>query len=297
MQSFSTRAVARQRYPSLLAGVRPSERVAFAYFSYLAALGFLLRSAGPGRLALLITAALLIVLLCAIETRRSSVWSAVARHWVLLSLILPGYWSLEWVSATPIPALQLAWLGWDRVLLDGIGLRTAIESAGAVFPFVLESAYLLLYAIPPVSLGVVYAFAGRRSGDRYLLILLLGTFAAYTLIPLFPVVSPRTAFPGVDAPSVQTLPRAVNVWMLDHLDNATSVFPSGHVAVAFSSAFGLLAVLRHRRIVWASAFAMAALVYTATIYGRYHYFVDGLMSIALAATAWWLVERGASFEE
>ena len=296
MQSSFDGVLPRQRQTSLLASVRPAERVAAAYFAYLAAIGFVLHAGEPGRLALLIGSALLILAACVMESWRPRPWSGIARHWVLLSLILPGYWALEWVSRSPLHELQSAWLGWDRVLTHSAGLRWAIESAGPVFPFVLETAYLLLYAIPPVSLGIVYAVAGRRCGDRYLLMLLLGTFAAYTLIPLFPVVSPRTAFPGADSPAVQTMPRAINVWMLDHLDNATSVFPSGHVAVAFSSAFGLMTVVRHRRRVWLTAFGIAVLVYAATIYGRYHYSVDGLMSIVLAAMVCWTLERGTQVE-
>jgi membrane-associated phospholipid phosphatase len=138
----------------------------------------------------------------------------------------------------------------------------------------------------------VYAFAGRRFADHYLLVLLLGTFAAYALIPLVPVVSPQTAFPGADLPVAMTVPRAINVWMLDDLDNAVTVFPSGHSAVAFSSAFGLLAVFGRRPLIWMPAFLLAVLVYVATTYGRYHYFVDGLMSIAIAAFVWRALDRG-----
>jgi membrane-associated phospholipid phosphatase len=79
--------------------------------------------------------------------------------------------------------------------------------------------------------------------------------------------------------------------VLDHLDISTGVFPSGHVAVAFSSAFALLSVLRQRRWIWCSAFIIATMVYVATIYGRYHYAVDGLASIVIAFVAWRVAER------
>jgi membrane-associated phospholipid phosphatase len=98
-------------------------------------------------------------------------------------------------------------------------------------------------------------------------------------------------FPGADAPAILTAPRVVNTWVLDNLDISTGVFPSGHVAVAFASAFGLLATLRHRPTVWVPGFLIAMLVYIATIYGRYHYAVDGLISIVITFLAWRLASR------
>ena len=78
----------------------------------------------------------------------------------------------------------------------------------------------------------------------------------------------------------------MNTYLLDHLDISTSVFPSGHVAVAFSSALALFTVLRERRKVWMGAFAAAVLIYAATIYGRYHYAVDGAASILIVTASW-----------
>ena len=40
-----------------------------------------------------------------------------------------------------------------------------------------------------------------------------------------------------------------------------------------------------RRWLWIAAFVAAAAVYVATIYGRYHYAVDGLASIGIAWVA------------
>jgi membrane-associated phospholipid phosphatase len=41
-------------------------------------------------------------------------------------------------------------------------------------------------------------------------------------------------------------------------------------------------VLPRQRVLWLAAFGVATLVYVATIYGRYHYAVDGLASIVVA---------------
>ena len=80
--------------------------------------------------------------------------------------------------------------------------------------------------------------------------------------------------------------RAINIWLFEHCDISTSVFPSGHVAVAFSSAFGLLRAMPERRWLSSSVFAIAIIVVVATVYCRYHYAVDGLASIGISIFAW-----------
>ena len=268
-----------------LKGIHPPEWVALVFFVYLGLLGLFQRLALTPRLILFAAPAVLCTLWW-LEASRSSTRSKEIRQWSSLGLILLGYWSLGWFSSAPMESWQMVWTGWDRALLDTFHLRDAVEVTGAFVPSMLESVYLLLYTIPPISLGVVYGFGGRARANRYLLVLFLGTFSTYALLPLFPAISPRVAFPGSDLPHFSSTARGINTWLLDHLDIATSVFPSGHVAVAFSSAFGLLAVLRQRRMVWMTAFVAASAVYVATVYGRYHYAVDGLASAGITAAAW-----------
>jgi membrane-associated phospholipid phosphatase len=169
-------------------------------------------------------------------------------------------------------------------LILGGGLRAAVESAGFLLPSMLELGYLLLYAAPPVCLCILYWVGGRDRIQAFLFTLLLGTFAAYSLLPLFPVHGPHVAYPALDLPNFHGFARFLNVWVLDHLDMPTSVFPSGHVAVAFSAAFGMYRAVRTRPAIWGSAFAYATLVFIATVYCRYHYAVDGLASIGIVAT-------------
>ena len=249
------------------------------------------RSLRPAQELILLALPLVLCLLCKWESESSRPWSRITREWASMGLILVGYWSLEWFSRSHLSHLQTTWLKWDQAVLHNAGLKNAIERNGSGLPILLETLYLLLYAIPPACLGVIYCCRARARSDRFLLILFLGTFTTYALLPLFPITSPRVAFPGLDLPSFTSLPRTINTWLLDNMDISTSVFPSGHVAVAFSSAFGVRSVLPHRRWIWSTVFGVAALVYVATIYGRYHYAVDGLASIGIAWLAWRLGER------
>ena len=118
----------------------------------------------------------------------------------------------------------------------------------------------------------------------------LGTLLAYALLPYFPVESPRIVFAGQDLPNVGTIWHTVNVWILDRLDISTSVFPSGHVAVAFSSAFGMKRALPERPEFFIGFLFAAVLVFLATIYGRYHYAADGVASIVISLATWFACE-------
>ncbi|MBI5086565.1 MAG: phosphatase PAP2 family protein [Acidobacteria bacterium] len=249
------------------------------------------RALPAGQQALLLAAPVVLGAFWVTEEANTRAWSRITREWVSLGLLLCAYWTLQVFASAYSWDWQRTWIGWDRWLLEGLGLKRVLEATGQPVPFALEFLYLLLYAIPPASMGVLYLCGERRKTRKYLLVLYLGTLTAYALLPFIPVASPRAAFPGLDVPTFHSWPRSVNLWLLDHLDISTSVFPSGHVAVAFSSAFGLLSAVPGRPRVWVLAFVAAVLVYIATIYGRYHYAVDGLASIAITTVAWRVAEK------
>lgn len=261
------------------------------FFLYLSALAWV-RHLGPRPRLILFALPVAICGLAALESARSTAWSRVLRDWLSMGLILAGYWSIGWFAAPPLTAWQERWLDWDRAVLDAWGLRAAIESAGWLLPSVLETVYLLLYAVPPACVCSLYWLGGRNRVHTFLYTLLLGTFSAYALLPLFPVHGPHVVYPGLDLPNIIGFARPVNVWLLDHADIPTGVFPSGHVAVAFSAAFGMWRAARSRPALWGTVFAIATLVYIATIYCRYHFMADGLASIGIAAAAWAVSRRG-----
>jgi membrane-associated phospholipid phosphatase len=265
---------------------RMSERVMILFFGYIAVLAAARGIAPLHRWAAWL-APLTIWILAEAESRYSRPWSRVLRDWLALGFILIAYWEIDWFAGTPaLAGWQQVWAGWDRTLLDRFRLREMIESLGGFIPNGLEAVYLSLYGIPALCMGILYWNRKRDRIDRLLTTVFLGTFWAYALLPLFPTISPRIAFPGQDLPHYSGWFRWVNLWLLDHCDIATSVFPSGHVAVAFSSAFGLLRAFPERRRAWLGIFGIASGVMIATIYCRYHYAVDGAVSLVISVAAW-----------
>ena len=275
---------------SSIPALRRSEWLLFAFFLYVAALGQWRsgRFPHPGALALLIPLTLLA--LARADSLSAGRVCSMVRDWVPAPLMLIAYWSVDWVPAPHKDrALENALIGWDRTLLKEWGLRAAIERFGSLLPAVLELAYLLLYAVLPLSIAYFYIRRERRRLDDFLFPFLLGVLMTYSLLPLFPSQAPRLAFAGQDLPGVETIFHRFNVWILDHCDIRSSVFPSGHVAVGFSAAFAmLLAFPENRRAGWA-LLLIAILVLLNTIYGRYHYAADGLAGLALSLVAAGLV--------
>lgn len=263
------------RAAGALAGVRSCEWLLLGYFSYAAARRTSLALLALGVGGLVWTLA-----------RYRSRWVGIVRDWLPLLFILIAYWTVDWTHASTRPhGWEQSWVALDKLLLNHWGGRRAIESGGAVLPFTLDLCYSLLWAIPPVSVGVLYLYRRRDRVDRFLFHLLLGTLLTYALLPLFPSQGPGALFPGQDLPQVHTVARAVNLWVLERFDIRTSVFPSGHVTVAFSAAFGMLLALPEKRWIGRILVLVAGAVAVATLYGRYHYAVDGLAGLAVSSVA------------
>lgn len=273
--------------------IRPSEWILIAYFVHSAALALWRGIPLPQQL-LALAMPVVIWLLASLETKNSVPWSSVTRDWLPLGLVLFGYLQVNWFAGSPMDEWQRTWVRLDRAILDGWGLRTMVESTGWWGPSLLEGCYLLTYAVPAICLGVIHWHGRRGRNDRFLRVFLLGTLGTYALLPYFPSVAPRLAFPGMDLPTVIVPLHQLNLWILGHFDIQTSVFPSGHVAAACAAAFGLWRAIPERRWLSGLAFLQVALVLAAIIVGRYHYAVDGMAGVGVSVLAFVVVEAMSS---
>lgn len=230
-------------------------------------------------------------LLVWLNTVRPHDFLDIVRDWLPLLITLLAYREMGWFAMPhPTHSLEARWVVWDQFVLQH-GAKAAIESLGPFLPSVLEIAYLLVYALAPFSVAMLYVYDRRDRVDQFLLVFLAGTLMCYAQFPFWPSDPPRTVFPTEDLPAYLTVFRGWNLWMLGKGGIHTSVFPSAHVAAAFSSAAGMWLFLRERKWVGRVLGVTAALVAVATVYGRYHYLADaaaGLLMAALgASTALW----------
>ena len=269
-----------------LPALRRSEWVLFLFFLYVPALALWRTHAflHPSELALIIPLTLLA--LARADSISSGPRWAIVRDWVPAGLVLVAYWSIDWVATPPAGhQLEYTLIRWDRTLLNNWGLRAAIEYFGPLLPSIFDLAYLLLYAVPPLAIASFYFRRERERIDEFLCPFLLGTLITYALLPHFPSDPPRLVFAGQDLPTVETTFRRLNLWILDHWDIHSSVFPSGHVAVGFSAAFAMRLAAPRNHGITRTLLVLAVLVWINTIYGRYHYAADGLAGIAVSVVA------------
>ena len=272
-----------------LAGLRSSEWLLIGYFAYVA----LIAPAFPlppdvARLPIVVAVLVpaLFVALAYGEVNDNPEAFSIARDWFPLGLVLAAYREMDWFSWIPHDHhLELAWVKWDRWLLYGAHLGRAIEALGPIGPGYLEFCYLLVYAVGPFALAVLYFAHRRELANQVVFVYLLGTLLCYVLFPYFPSDPPRTLFGGTDMPNVVTPLRTFNLWLVGGYGIHSSVFPSAHVSSAFSAAWALLFYLREKRRYGWGMLIYAASVAVATIYGRYHYAADAAAGVAASLVA------------
>jgi membrane-associated phospholipid phosphatase len=256
---------------------RSSEWFVLAYFTYVAVAGAFFQVGLRPWLLLAATAASVAIL-----SRRKS----ILRDLAPLAYTLAAYREMNWFTpAIHHHQLELAWIVWDRILLDDLHLRQGIESAGVVVPAVLELCYCLVYAVGAVAVAILLLNKRRDQIDRFWLAYLVGTLGAYALFPYFPSEPPRVVFPGADLPHVVTAIRRFNLWVVGGYGIHSSVFPSAHVSSALSAGWGLMAAIPERRWIGGLLLAYGLSVAVATVYGRYHFATDAVAGVAISLMA------------
>ncbi len=275
--------------------LRRSEWTLAVYFLYSSALALLLPLRSPiPAVTVAVNAAVLagLALLAWGESLAGREFFSIARDWYPLPLMLLAYREMGWFApASHSHALERAFEGWDKALLNQWGLRAAVEALGPALPSLLEVAYSLVYAIPAFAVAMLYAYRRRERVNAFLFAFLLGILSCYALFPYFLSEPPRTVFPAQDFPSYETPFRRFNWWLLGGYGIHTSVFPSAHVAGAFSAALAMRRLLRERRWVARFLMALAVLIALATVYGRYHYAADALAGLGVSLVAQFVAAR------
>lgn len=289
-------------YPARLKArpaLRSSEWVLLAFFSYVAVLSRWFHPLSSFRLFPVLiagAAALIIGGLALGEMHGPRQFCNHARDWTPLVLTLTAYREMDWFTPKQYDhRFENAWIVWDRLILGDWGLRRLIESIGPLLPGYFELCYVLVYAVGPFTIAMVYAFDRRDVVDRVLVLYLLGTLMAYALFPYFPSAPPRIVFPEADSPQVITPFREFNLALLRGYGIHSSVFPSAHVSSVFAAAWALLLYLPGKKWVGRMVLMYAVSVAIATVYGRYHYAVDAVagfgMSVVAACFSLWVMRN------
>lgn len=279
--------------------MRTSEYIVFAFFAWTSVLALMLPVAAAIRARTLFANLLILLIYFGLLRFRSLDWVQIARDWIPQGLIVLAYKEMGWFApASHSHRLEQGWIVWDRIFLDQYHGRFLIESAGFVLPFLLELSYVVVYALPPVTMLIVYRLGMRGRADLVLTVYLLGMFLSYAQFPFWPSEPPRVVFPGQDLPNIETVIRRFSLWIVGSYGIHTSVFPSAHVSGAIAAAMVMAYVFPSRKGLITAYFLYAILVAVATVYGRYHYAVDAVAGMAIGVLALplgiWLARRIAA---
>ena len=154
-------------------------------------------------------------------------------------------------------------------------------------------AYATYYFLAVTLGGLLWAFR-RADARRFIFTIVFAYHVSYAGYFLLPALGPRVTMAERQTVSVHdTLISSTIDDTLTALERTKyDVFPSGHAMIAVSVL--LVAWRRFRRVFWYGLPVVTSLVIS-TIYGRYHYVVDVIAGVALAAAVVpvgdWIYER------
>jgi membrane-associated phospholipid phosphatase len=275
--------------------VRPLEAIQLGYMAALAALTLSLR----GRLAhpwgtlgpLAAMAAVVVVMgwLAARESRLPVVLRVAANFYpaVLLPLVFNALGPLiEALRGGPRDDLLIAA---DRALF---GVDVTVWFERFVTPLandVFAVAYTTYYFLALTLAGLLWAFR-REDARRFFFTIVLAYYVSYTGYFFIPGLGPRATLADRQTVSVHDTPVSSAIDdTLNRLEQTKyDVFPSGHTMIAMVVL--IVAWKRLRRAFWfLLPFATALII--STVYCRYHYAIDVIAGIVLAAVTVPLSDR------
>ena len=170
-------------------GLRASEWITVAYFTYLAGAAVVVpRIGGPQRRRAigLAIAVVIAVLTAAAFGPGATVW----RDWMPLIYILIGYWLPALLVTGTNQAFERSLLTFDRRWL-GENVGKIGERLPRPVMELLELAYLCCYPMVPIGFACLYVAGLREESDRYWTAILLAAFGCYGVLPWLPTRPPR----------------------------------------------------------------------------------------------------------
>lgn len=208
---------------------------------------------------------------------------------------------------TPVLYLELATLnqlhvagyfdhvvqGWEQALFSAqLSVAAAERFPSLAISELLHLGYFSYYMLIPVACVGAYVVRGARALERVAFATALGFFVCYLCFSVFPVAGPRYEFPIIDGPPADGLLFGLVHQILEGGSSKGTAFPSSHVAATVSA--WLAAGRETRRVFWIMA-PFAVSLTLGTVYGRFHYGIDAVAGLLIAAATFaatpWLMRR------
>jgi membrane-associated phospholipid phosphatase len=226
------------------------------------------------------------VLLTAIAALRSSAPRFRALR-DLFPLVVGAYLYVElrWlIPGTGRPHVDAMVQRWEHVLFPSNPSATwAPAMPSVVLSELLHLAYAsyyLLVLVPPI---VLYT-RGRRDAYACTMLALVVAYAlCFACYLVIPVDGPRYLYGPAAAPDGPV--RAFVLHLLAAGSSRGTAFPSSHVAAAVVASLG---ALRFQRPLGVLVAALTVGLALGTVYGGFHYAVDGVVGVMVGLLSWWV---------
>jgi membrane-associated phospholipid phosphatase len=181
----------------------------------------------------------------------------------------------NWGLTVVLQNLEVAWFGGHPSLY-----------LSELLPWIPLSEYLhfcyFAYLLLVPSVGSYWYFTGQKGKFHELVFLVSVTLTvSYLFFALFPVDSPFYVFPPLGAPFEGRFFYDLVHFVSGHGGARGGAFPSSHVSVAMVV---LLVLWRRERPLALALLPIILGLILATVYGRFHYALDVVAGVALAAT-------------
>ncbi len=219
-----------------------------------------------------VTAGLLLVCLVA-----ALPYQPILHDWVAPPIaLLLAYWTSGLLFVRPRERQERALLGFDRRL----GILSQAKQMPWLLRTTLELAYVGIYPLIPIALGLHLLFAPQPDPDRFWSVVLITDYICFAVLAWVQTRPPRV-LEGEEPWSGAV--RNFNLRMLGAASIQVNTFPSGHAAEGLAAA---LLVLGAPWPVVVGVFAAALAVAAGAVYGRYHYAADAIAGWVVAIIVW-----------
>jgi len=199
------------------------------------------------------------------------------RDWAPCLFLVAGYWLPGRLFTTPNVRLEQGLLAIDARILSAT--QRGFRAVSPALMEGLELAYLLCYPLVPVSFAIVWMNGTAADLERFWFAVLMAGYCCYVTLPWLVSRPPRLLHP--DGTRRRTL-GTINTQVLARASHEFNTFPSGHVAVTAAAA-AAVATISVRDGALLGIVVVAICVGAAS--GRYHYVVDVLFGLGIAAAA------------
>ena len=245
------------------------EWIVAAYFGAVALAAWVLPVRRPARVLATIVAITVLATVILVSGR----WPDI-RVWIPHLYLVAGYW----IPALLVQSPKHPWFENWLVATDAV-LRPSLPIVRGRAADSVELAYLLCYPLIPVSFALVWANGSATDVERFWTAVLIAGYSCYATLPWLVSQPPRL---GLNDGEPRRRVSRVNAFVLGRVSHRLNTFPSGHVAVTAAAAASVASV---SPAAGAGLLIVVAAIAVGAAAGRYHYVIDVLLGLVVAAAA------------